>query len=66
MSSDPTAEELRLVAKVFRSDDDWSSQPRAVYSGRVMERELDELFPVDVGLQALKEQRKKQEKEKQK
>ena len=54
---DPTAEELRLIAAVFRSEDDWASQPRAVYSGEIMERELDKLFPVEVGLEALRERR---------
>lgn len=54
---DPTAEELRLVAAAFQSEDDWSSRPRGVYSGEVLERELDELFPVEVGLQALRERR---------
>jgi hypothetical protein len=64
MNPKPTADELRLVAEVFRSKDDWATHTRAVYSGKVMERELDDLFPVDVGLQALKELREKQKKQK--
>lgn len=60
-SQDPTAEELRLIAAAFSSEDEWSSQPRAVYSGEVMERELDELFPIEVGLQALRERREVRE-----
>lgn len=52
--NDPTAEELRLIAAAFRSEDEWSSRPRAVYTGEAMERELDELFPIDVGLEALR------------
>jgi hypothetical protein len=52
--NDPTAEELRLIAEAFRSEDEWSSRPRAVYTGEAMERELDELFPIDVGLEALR------------
>jgi hypothetical protein len=59
-SSNPTAEELSLIASAFSSDRDWASQPRAVYSGEVMERELDELFPVEIGLQALRERREQQ------
>jgi hypothetical protein len=55
--TDPTADEIRLVAAAFRSDDDWASQPRAVYSGEAIERELDELFPVEVGLRAIMERR---------
>lgn len=54
---DPTAEELRLIAAAFQSEDEWSSRPRAVYSGEILERELDELFPTEVGLQALRERR---------
>lgn len=61
MKSEPTAEEILLVAEAFRSEDDWASQPRAVYSGVAMERELDELFPVDVGLQALRKRRERRE-----
>jgi len=52
---DPTAEELRLIAAAFQSEDEWSSRPRAVYTGEAMERELDELFPIEVGVQALRE-----------
>ena len=53
--NDPTTEELRLIAAAFRSEDEWSSRPRAVYTGEAMERELDELFPIEVGVQALRE-----------
>lgn len=56
-SHEPTADELRLIAAAFQSEYEWSSQPRAVYSGEAMERELDELFPTEVGLQVLRERR---------
>jgi hypothetical protein len=56
-SNNPTVEELRLIAAAFQSEDEWSTRPRAVYSGEVMERELDELFPIEVGMKALRERR---------
>lgn len=55
--SHPTADEMRLFARVSRSDDSWASQPRAVYRGEVMDQELRELFPVEVGLEALRKRR---------
>ncbi|HXQ38751.1 MAG TPA: hypothetical protein VN843_32415 [Anaerolineales bacterium] len=60
-SSEPTVEELQLIAAAFQSEDEWSSRPRAVYSGEVMERELDELFPVEIGLKVLRERREARE-----
>jgi hypothetical protein len=63
MKSDPTTEELRLMAALFSSEDDWASQPRVVYSREVMERELDALLPVEVGLRALRELHEKKKKE---
>ena len=59
MKSDLSAEELRLIAEAFRSEDDWAYRPRAVYTGEMMERELDELFPIEVGLEALRERRER-------
>lgn len=63
MKSEPTSDEIRLIAAAFKSEDDWASRPRAVYSGEVMEKELDELFPVEIGLQVLKERREKKKKQ---
>ena len=54
-SNNPTAEELRLIAAAFQSEDEWASRPRAVYTGEAMEKELDELFPIEVGVRALRE-----------
>lgn len=62
-SDDVTAEALKLIAAVFREDNDWASQPRAVWTGEAMEKELDELFPVEVGVQAIKERRRQRKHE---
>lgn len=63
IENEPTADELRLIAAVFRSDNEWSSQPRAVYTGESMEKELDELFPVEVGVQAIKDKQAREAQE---
>ncbi len=57
-----SAESLRIIAEAYQEDFiDWCYLPRAVYDGKTLEKELDELFPVEVGLQALAELKKKQE-----
>ncbi len=61
LSGDVSIETIRLIAAAFRREDDWAHQSRAVYDGKTLEKELDELFPVEVGLQALAELKKKQE-----
>lgn len=43
----------RFVASLPASED-WSAQPRVVWDGATLERELDELFPVEAGLEALR------------
>lgn len=48
-------ERMSQIAAEYRDEDGWANQPRAVWSGEAMERELDELFPVHVGLAALME-----------
>lgn len=40
---------------------EWALKRRAVYTGESMERELDEEFPVQVGIDAIKDKHKKED-----
>ena len=62
MSDNITAEGLCLAMDAFRSEDDWAERDRGVYDQKVMEREIKELLPVEVGVRAILELRDKQEK----
>ena len=53
---------LRFKVAEWRHEDaqDWANQPRGVWDGATLERELDELFPVEVGLEALRNLKKEE------
>ncbi len=52
LESESIALAMRLVSE-FKS---WAGQDRAVYTSEVMERELDDLFPVDSFLEKKRQQ----------
>jgi hypothetical protein len=63
MSKEVLEVALKLSSSLHEDFEDWANQPRAVWDGKTLEKELDELFPVEVGLQALREKLERESKQ---
>lgn len=58
MTTEIDSKTLRILGKLAESrwaNQDWADEWRGVWDGTSLERELDELFPVEVGLEALRD-----------
>jgi hypothetical protein len=60
MNKEASVAVAEFLASLHEGSEDWAQQSRAVWDGKTLEKELDELFPVEVGLQALREKNKEE------